>query len=152
MFYLFQLSKKTIWQSHSLKSDSARLFSVVDDELPNSDPKNKSRFIYRFVDHNIPSVDKKSSDTNSLNVTSSPRTELDCTFKSGDYVVWLFHKYECTQDGQLLLFNFFFIFKVNSKVISMFKRLSMEASRVFSDIHLFNFGLLVLFHNIKSRT
>ncbi|KAF3447603.1 hypothetical protein FNV43_RR12790 [Rhamnella rubrinervis] len=83
-----QLTKREIWRSHSLKSDHARgcLFSIVlDDEFPNWKSKN-NRFIYRFVPYNPP-LSEKISDVDSLNATSSLTKDMDCTLRSGDYVI-----------------------------------------------------------------
>ncbi|XP_062097786.1 DNA replication ATP-dependent helicase/nuclease JHS1 [Humulus lupulus] len=83
-----QLSKNKIWRSHSLRSDHARLFSIaLHDELPHWEIKKDNRFIYRFVCHSVPSVDKKLSDGDSLNAPSSPTKDSRCTLKSGDYVI-----------------------------------------------------------------
>ncbi|PON87540.1 hypothetical protein TorRG33x02_167180 [Trema orientale] len=83
-----QLSKSEIWRSHSFRSDHARLFSIVlDDELPHREIKKDNRFVYRFVCHDVPSVDRKLSDGDSLNATSSPAKDFNSTLKNGDHVI-----------------------------------------------------------------
>lgn len=60
------------------------------DELPHQKSLQENRFIYRFVYRDLLSVNVKASDGDSSTVASSPTSDMDCTLKSGDYVVHLF--------------------------------------------------------------
>jgi DNA replication ATP-dependent helicase Dna2 len=97
MLFLFysQLVKKKIWRSHSLKHDKSTSFLsslVLDasDELPHQKSLKENRFIYRFVYRDLTSFNVKASDRDSSTVATSPTSDMDCTLKSGDYVVHLF--------------------------------------------------------------
>ncbi|XP_059451094.1 DNA replication ATP-dependent helicase/nuclease JHS1 isoform X1 [Corylus avellana] len=87
-----ELVKKKIWRSHSLKSDNSTSFLsslVLDasDELPHQKSHKENRFIYRFVYRDLTSFNMKASDGHSSTVDTSPTSDMDCTLKSGDYVI-----------------------------------------------------------------
>lgn len=90
---LFQLVKKQIWRSHSLKNDSTSCLSSIvldaSDELPHQKSLKDNRFIYRFVHRDLLSINVKASGGDPLSVASSPTNDMDCTLRSGDYVVQL---------------------------------------------------------------
>lgn len=80
---------------HNLKSDNSTSFLsslVLDasDELPHQKSHKENRFIYRFVYRDLTSFNMKASDGDSSTVDTSPTSDMDCTLKSGDYVVHFF--------------------------------------------------------------
>ncbi|GMY22919.1 DNA replication ATP-dependent helicase/nuclease JHS1 isoform X2 [Fagus crenata] len=86
-----ELVKKQIWRSHSLKNDSTSCLSSIvldaSDELPHQKSLKDNRFIYRFVHRDLLSVNVKASGGDPLSVASSPTNDMDCTLRSGDYVI-----------------------------------------------------------------
>ncbi|XVE90822.1 hypothetical protein DITRI_Ditri20bG0106900 [Diplodiscus trichospermus] len=84
-----QLVKKEIWRSHNLKSEDSTgcLSSLVLDELPHQKSQKEDRFIYHFVRRHSPTSNLSGSDRNSINAASSLTKDLDCTLRSGDYVI-----------------------------------------------------------------
>lgn len=92
---LFQLVKKQIWRAHSSKSDDSRgcLSSIVldaSDKLPHQKSLKENRFIYRFVHRDLSSINVKALGGDPLSFASSLKSDMDCTLRSGDYVVQLF--------------------------------------------------------------
>ncbi|KAM4081953.1 hypothetical protein ACJW30_11G132500 [Castanea mollissima] len=87
-----ELVKKQIWRSHSSKSDDSRgcLSSIVldaSDKLPHQKSLKENRFIYRFVHRDLSSINVKALGGDPLSVASSPKSDMDCTLRSGDYVI-----------------------------------------------------------------
>lgn len=92
----FQLVKNEIWRSHSLRGDTLTccLTSIVLDtkELLHHKSYKDNRFVYRFVCQDMPSHSLNASDGESLSSVSSSANFLDCTLRSGDYVVYIILK------------------------------------------------------------
>lgn len=93
----FQLVKNEIWRSRSLRGDplTSCLTSIVLDtskELLHQKSYKDNRFVYRFVHQDMPSRSLNASDEESLSVVASPPNVLDCTLRSGDYVVFFILK------------------------------------------------------------
>ncbi|XP_044494174.1 DNA replication ATP-dependent helicase/nuclease JHS1 isoform X2 [Mangifera indica] len=88
-----QLVKNEIWRSHSLRGDTLTccLTSIVLDtkELLHHKSYKDNRFVYCFVCQDMPSHSLNASDGESLSSVSSSANFLDCTLRSGDYVVSL---------------------------------------------------------------
>ncbi|XP_030966740.1 DNA replication ATP-dependent helicase/nuclease JHS1 isoform X1 [Quercus lobata] len=87
-----ELVKKQIWRSHSSKSDDSRgcLSSIVldaSDKLPHQKSLKENRFIYRFVHRDLSSINVKAFGGDPLSVASSLKSDMDCTLRSGDYVI-----------------------------------------------------------------
>ncbi|TYH76445.1 hypothetical protein ES332_D04G086400v1 [Gossypium tomentosum] len=84
-----QLAKKEIWRSHNLKNENSTgcLSSLVLDELPQQGSHKENRFIYHFVCRYSPTNNLSGSDRNSISAASSLTKDLDCSLKSGDYVI-----------------------------------------------------------------
>ncbi|XVE99925.1 hypothetical protein REPUB_Repub03eG0242300 [Reevesia pubescens] len=84
-----QLVKKEIWCSHNHKSGDSTgcLSSLVLDELPHQKSHKENRFIYHFVRRHSPTSNLSGSDRNSISAASTLTKDLDCTLKSGDYVI-----------------------------------------------------------------
>ncbi|KAE8695691.1 DNA replication ATP-dependent helicase/nuclease DNA2-like isoform X2 [Hibiscus syriacus] len=83
-----QLARKELWRSHNLKNgdSTGRLSSLVLDKLPQQEPPKENRFIYHFVRRHSPASNLCGPDRNSSAATSLTK-DLDCTLKSGDYVI-----------------------------------------------------------------
>ncbi|XVF41374.1 hypothetical protein PTKIN_Ptkin01aG0275400 [Pterospermum kingtungense] len=84
-----QLVKKEIWHSHNLKSEdfTGCLSSLVLDELPHQKSHKENRFVYHFVRRDSSVSNLSGADRNSIKAASSLTKDLDCTLKSGDYVI-----------------------------------------------------------------
>ncbi|KAL1172800.1 hypothetical protein V6Z11_A05G373200 [Gossypium hirsutum] len=84
-----QLAKKEIWRSHNHKNENSTgcLSSLVLDELPQQESHKENRFIYHFVCRYSPTNNLSGSDRNSISAASSLTKDLDCSLKSGDYVI-----------------------------------------------------------------
>lgn len=83
--------KKEIWSSHTLRSNSSSgcLCSIVletADKLLHEKPLKTNRFIYRFVRRDFSLRNDKECDGDAADAINSAN-DLDCTLRSGDYVV-----------------------------------------------------------------
>ncbi|XP_020538539.1 DNA replication ATP-dependent helicase/nuclease JHS1 isoform X2 [Jatropha curcas] len=87
-----QLLKNEIWCSHGLTRDnsSSCISSIVLDALNGLSDENilkDSRFVYRFLPQRLPRCNVYASNGDSLSAQPSPKNDLDCTLKIGDYVI-----------------------------------------------------------------
>ncbi|GMJ09463.1 jing he sheng 1, embryo defective 2411 [Hibiscus trionum] len=83
-----QLAKNEIWRSYNLKNEDStgRLSSLVLDKLPQQETPKENRFIYHFVRRHSLASSLSGPDRN-YSAASSLTKDLDCTLKSGDYVI-----------------------------------------------------------------
>lgn len=121
---LFQLVKKQIWRSHSSKSDDSRgcLSSIVldaSDKLPHQKSFKENRFIYRFVHRDLSSINVKALGRDPLSVASSPKSDMDCTLRSGDYVVQLFSCNTFFHDVTLAKFGLLYGIKILYRTLTV---------------------------------
>ncbi|CAK9170418.1 unnamed protein product [Ilex paraguariensis] len=84
--------KKEMWCSRSLTSEhytscvSSLVLDTSDKLLPKKFSKS-NRFIYRFMRQDLPPPDGKAYEMDSLGPASSPINNMDCTLRTGDYVM-----------------------------------------------------------------
>ncbi|KAJ0051987.1 hypothetical protein Pint_00019 [Pistacia integerrima] len=128
-----QLVKNEIWRSRGLRGDplTSCLTSIVLDtskELLHHKSYKDDRFVYRFVHQDIPSRSLNASDGESLSVVASPANVLDCTLRSGDYVML------STETGHLTVASGFITDISRSHVsVSLSKRLRLPGSDAASE-------------------
>uniref|UniRef100_A0A5B7AJ85 DNA helicase n=2 Tax=Davidia involucrata TaxID=16924 RepID=A0A5B7AJ85_DAVIN len=87
-----QVVKREFWCSRSFKSEHSTscLSSIIldpSDKLSHQKFSKGNQFIYRFVRQDLPPLDGKANEGDSLSSVSSPINDLDCTLKRGDYVI-----------------------------------------------------------------
>ncbi|KAK9273764.1 hypothetical protein L1049_018574 [Liquidambar formosana] len=130
-----QVVKKDIWHSRSLKSDhSTSCLSPVVLDSSNKFPQQKSvkdsRFIYHFVRQDLSRLDLKAQDGDCLTAASSPKNDLDCTLRSGDYVLL------GTESGDLIVASGVVTDITRDSVsVSFSKRLRLPRSNSSSESH-----------------
>ncbi|XP_010275324.1 PREDICTED: DNA replication ATP-dependent helicase/nuclease DNA2 [Nelumbo nucifera] len=129
-----QVAKNKIWQSHSLKSENSAngLSSVILDasnKLSQNEYPKDGRYIYRFVRQDLPHHNIETHDVDTNEAGSSPMSNLDCTLRSGDYVVL------STESGHVAIANGVItdISRVHVSV-SFSRRLRLPGSNRASDI------------------
>ncbi|KAL5799099.1 hypothetical protein ACOSQ2_003919 [Xanthoceras sorbifolium] len=130
-----QLLKNEIWRSRGLSSDHSTscLSSIVLDtsnELLRQKSDKANRFVYHFVRQDMPSPNLIGSNGESLNAVSFPANDLNCTLRSGDYVIL------STESAHLTVASGFITDISRSHVsVSFSKRLRLPGSNASSEAH-----------------